>query len=845
MDICFYGGVIKYMKQELIDRIKNMEQLAKSSGLDFYSTVFEVVNRDIMLEACSYGLPVRARHWSYGRTYEHQKVYGEMGYSKVYEIVFNNDPSYAFLLDTNPDIINIMVAAHVYGHCIKYDQLVDTIDGPKQISNINVGDLVLTHSGTYKRVLKAQETAKVNEIYSIKTYGYSPTECTSDHKFYVKRDKKNIWVAAKDLLNSDMIAIPRTKINNKINNINIPILVSRTTPLRKKTIAKNGYEFKLDYDFGRIVGLYLAEGSVSINRFSFTFGGKEQDFADFVKSYFDKYNITVKIKSRNPKQNCIDVQCFDKSIAQWFDDNFGHGCANKHIPGFLINNANKEFYEGLLRGYFDGDGWVEDEQTHASASTISMKLAYQIKNLCAVFGIKAGINVQNRNNRRRSYNIIVSGKNYDYMMDICKVHRTNIPKRRWLFNEVDENYIYNRIKEISIIKTNPTSVWDLEVEEDHSFVLSNGMTAHNCHFFKHNVMFQKSDRNMVHRAAERATRIDQYIEQYGLDKVENLMDMAFAVDNHIDWQKGVFRKKYGSKKIIEEKISFGEFEDLLNPGANNRSIRKRVEGSRFPPNPERDILWFLINYAPLEEWERDVLSIIREESYYFYPIVMTKIMNEGFASFWHAELMYKCDEIKEQDHIEFCKCHSSVVSPGSSFQMNPYYLGFKIFTNIREKWDKLHAAGESEITGIQKIIQVAEEEDDASFLRNYLTLELAEELGLFNYGYRNTKNLRENEKADEEYGIIELKDRELSKIVENIIKPTLNYGAPLITISEVDGDTLVLEHKDTLGTLDAKYAEKVIEYLFKLWGGPVELKTYNKDKEKFSYYYDESGWDIL
>jgi len=104
------------MKKELQERINEIEDLAKEHGLDFYPTVFEVVTRDIMLEACSYGLPKRCRHWSYGRSYLHNRVYGEMGLAKVYEIVFNNDPTYAFLLNTNPDIINIMVAAHVYGH---------------------------------------------------------------------------------------------------------------------------------------------------------------------------------------------------------------------------------------------------------------------------------------------------------------------------------------------------------------------------------------------------------------------------------------------------------------------------------------------------------------------------------------------------------------------------------------------------------------------------------------------------------------------------------------------------------------------------------------------------------
>lgn len=471
-------------KEYVMKCIADIEVLAKEEGLDFFPTIFETVDRDIMLEACSYGLPVRARHWSYGRSYQHQKIYGEMGLSKIYEIVFNNDPSYAFLMNTNPDVINIMVGAHVFGHV---------------------------------------------------------------------------------------------------------------------------------------------------------------------------------------------------------------------------------------------------------------------------------------------------------------------------------------------------------------------------HFFKHNCMFHGTDRNMIHRAAERAARVDKYIEQYGLEKIEHLMDIGFALDNHIDWHKGVFRKKYPGKKIVTDIKKADEFDDLLNIGDNSRrSVKRRIVGDKLPPHPEKDLLWFLTNYAPLEDWECDILGIIREESYYFYPIILTKIMNEGFASFWHAELMFKYDELSEEEYINFAQTHSSVINPGNPFNINPYYIGFKVFTDIREKWDKLHKEGKSDINGIQKVIEVAAEEDDASFLRNYLTKPLATKLGLFNYGYKLKREPDEKEKdLTEEHGIIELKDRELEKIIENIIRPTINYGAPLITVEEVDGDALVMRHSDTFGALDEKYTEKTMEFVYELWGGPIELKTYTHDGEEITYSFDESGFDVL
>jgi len=325
------------------------------------------------------------------------------------------------------------------------------------------------------------------------------------------------------------------------------------------------------------------------------------------------------------------------------------------------------------------------------------------------------------------------------------------------------------------------------------------------------------------------------------------MDIGFALDNHIDWTKGVFRDKYPSKKIVESEIEFEEFDDLIGR-KYERSVKRVVTGGKLPPHPERDILWFLINYAPMESWEKDVLEIIREESYYFYPIVMTKIMNEGFASFWHAEIMFKYSGSTDAEHIEFCKCHSGVIQPGSKFSTNPYYIGFRIFTDIRKKWDAKYEAGESDIDGIQKVIEVAAIEDDASFLRNYLTQELAADMGLFNYGYKLDRDPdMDDEDLNEEHGIIELKDRDLMKVIENIIKPTFNYGAPYITIDEIDGDVLILKHTDKEGFLDEKYTEKTMEFIYDLWGGPVELSTYEPGQkdEEIIYSFDEGGFEIV
>lgn len=391
-----------------------------------------------------------------------------------------------------------------------------------------------------------------------------------------------------------------------------------------------------------------------------------------------------------------------------------------------------------------------------------------------------------------------------------------------------------------IFNNNPAYAFLLNTNAD----VINKMVGAHCFghsaFFKTNVMFQPTDRDMVYKAADRARRIDAYIEQYGLEKVEQLMDYGFALERHIDWNKGEHRREYPAPTTKWSKKQQTEFDDVLGLGKPaERSMKKEVIGASFPPRPEKDLLWFIINYGRLAEWEKDVLSIMRSEAYYFYPIVKTKIINEGLASFYHAELMYRYDKLSEEEYLDFSKVHSGVINPGNMFRINPYYIGFKVLTDIRERWDEKYKNGESKLNGIQMVNQVAAEEDDASFLRNYLTPELAQRLKLFNYGYRYKR--KPKQKLGTKHGIIEIKDRDLNKIIDNIIRPTFNYGVPMISIDKVDGSILKLKHDTDFGPLDEIYTKKTLEFIYKLWGAPVKLYTYNYDGNSIVYSYSKIG----
>src|SRR5437588_3973445 len=132
---------------------EEIEGYARGYGLDFFETVFEVVDADDLNEIAAYGgFPTRYPHWSFGMQYEELRKGYDYGLSKIYELVINNDPCYAYLMRSNHDVDQKLVMAHVYGHCLAPETLIETSDGTKPITDIKVGDEVLTHTGQYRRV---------------------------------------------------------------------------------------------------------------------------------------------------------------------------------------------------------------------------------------------------------------------------------------------------------------------------------------------------------------------------------------------------------------------------------------------------------------------------------------------------------------------------------------------------------------------------------------------------------------------------------------------------------------------------------------------------------------------
>ena len=337
-------------------------------------------------------------------------------------------------------------------------------------------------------------------------------------------------------------------------------------------------------------------------------------------------------------------------------------------------------------------------------------------------------------------------------------------------------------------------------------------------FAKNNHLFARfmnmAGGHILEKAAERARAIEQALAQYGQERVEAVLDTALALEPHIDINQAIHRSPYPVTELPPHSINsaslFSErFHRLPGEAKYDRRTDALQKKLSIPPNKEYDLLWFIAKYAPdLEGWERDIFLAVREESFYFYPVFACQIMNEGWASYWHARLLREANFLPSDIYLSAIKAHSDVVRPYAtdnqlSLSINPYHLGFSIWEDLIES------------RGIEVARQICREEDDFGFIRNYLSDELAEKLALFIY------------EADHEGGI-QVTDRDIHELREAILAAKFNYGAPRIAVTQLHQDgslELVHDYQDDGRGLDVARAERVVDYISRIWRRPVSLQT--------------------
>lgn len=377
--------------------------------------------------------------------------------------------------------------------------------------------------------------------------------------------------------------------------------------------------------------------------------------------------------------------------------------------------------------------------------------------------------------------------------------------------------------------------------------------AHN-DFMKNNYYFKPTRRDMLPSASEAATRFQRYEKRFGLEEVERVVDAGMSIELNTD--PDFFMREESEEEQRERLFRKaapaevpGPFGDLLGPGKLSEPSVPKQEEWKTPLEPDRDVLLYIINHSPkpLREWEKDVLSVIREQARYFMPQRRTKIMNEGWASYWHMKIMerlFKEGVLKEEDH-GYYNLYNARVLAHNPRGINPYLVGLRVFQDIENRWNKGRfgrdweewqdpRARESWDLGLgqgrEKMFQVRRSYSDRFFIEEFLTEELVKDLQLYLYEGRR-------ERTEIQYVI---KDRDWKRIKALMVTYLSTLDIPLILVE--DGDyqgkrELYLRHAYEGIELDQEYRTKTMEHIYYLWARPVHLETVVEGK-KVVYTFD-------
>jgi stage V sporulation protein R len=371
-------------------------------------------------------------------------------------------------------------------------------------------------------------------------------------------------------------------------------------------------------------------------------------------------------------------------------------------------------------------------------------------------------------------------------------------------------------------------------------------------FFKNNFWFAGTNRRMIDEMANHGARLRSYVRRFGRGAVEEFLDKCMSLCNLIDRHAPFIRRNRPEQESLGERqepkhpevrrLKSKEYmESYVNPPEyleqQKKSQEEKLQREKaFPTEPQSDVLLFLLEHAPLERWQRDVLSVIREEAYYFLPQGMTKIMNEGWAAYWHSRLMTE-RVASAAEIIDFADHHSSTVAvhPG---RLNPYKLGLELFRDIEERWDKGRFGPEWEDCqnederrswnrqtgqGRQKIFEVRRVYNDITFIDEFLTPQFCREQKMFSFIY------------DQRAEGYKIDSREFKKVKQQLLSQLTNCHQPAIRV--IDGNfanrgELYLAHQYDDVEIEIARARDTLVNLHAVWGRPVHIETIIEGKGK-------------
>ena len=424
---------------------------------------------------------------------------------------------------------------------------------------------------------------------------------------------------------------------------------------------------------------------------------------------------------------------------------------------------------------------------------------------------------------------------------------TRYPHWRWgmEYERLSKSYTYGLsvIYEM-VINNDPCYAYLLR---SNSLVFQKTVIAHvygHCDFFKNNYWFSKTNRKMLDKMANHATIVRNLINEVGHDDVEDFIDVCLSLENliniHAPFQSehqflSQEEKESIAKKPVAKISSKPYMDGYVNPSdylsAQKQKIQEEAEKQMsFPEHPTLDVLKFLSDYAPLSSWQKKLINIIRDESYYFAPQGQTKILNEGWATYWHSKMMTRLAPLHASEIVDYCDHYAGVVAshPG---QLNPYRLGVELLRHVENRWNKGRFGLEymrlddpkdrkgwdtQAGLGMEKLFEIRKIHNDITFIDEFLDEDFCHETMMFLYDF------------DPRTGKYVISSRDFNVIKQQLLCQITNFGNPRIQVE--DGNyrnrgELLLRHLHEGVDLKHEHNLETLKNLHAVWKRPVHLET--------------------
>ncbi len=402
-----------------------------------------------------------------------------------------------------------------------------------------------------------------------------------------------------------------------------------------------------------------------------------------------------------------------------------------------------------------------------------------------------------------------------------------------------------------VINSNPCIAYLMEENglTMQALVIAHASFGHNS-FFRNNYLFRTwTDASAIIDYLVFARKfISRCEERHGIQEVEQVLDACHALMNH-----GVDRyKRPAPMTLAEEERRQREREEHLQQQVNDlwRTIPVAADSDgdnesarqRYPAEPQENLLYFIEKNAPLmENWQREIVRIVRKVAQYLYPQRQTKVMNEGWATFWHFHIMHQLYHeglVDDGFMVEFLQHHTNVIfqppydAPYYS-GINPYTLGFGIFQDIRRICE--HPTPEDrewfpdlvDTPWLDAVHFAMENFKDESFILQYLSPKVIRDLKLFTVF---------DDEEQSELEVTAIHNQSGYQRIREELAGLYNLGnmQPNIQVHEVNirGDrSLILRHDLYNGRpLHESSAREVLKHLHHLWGFDVYLDSMENDR---------------